>query len=376
MSEVTAGFLNDRFLRACKRQKTDRTPVWLMRQAGRYLPEYNKTRSVAGSFLALAKNPTLATEVTLQPLDRYPLDAAILFSDILTIPDAMGLGLSFEAGEGPKFSKPLQSEDAINKLQLADMDQLKYVFDAVSEIRRALIQDGKQRVPLIGFSGSPWTLACYMVEGGGSSDFQKTKTLLYKRPDLMQRILDINVQSVAQYLSLQIEAGAQAVMLFDTWGGMLPSNYYLEYSLGAMKKVIAHIRQNPSYKDIPVLMFTKGGGIWLDEMSNAGADVLGMDWTYSLAKARELLVANKRSVSLQGNLDPMILMSNPETIQREVTQLFNQLALTSPIAPDLHSLDGHIFNLGHGISQFTPPENVSVLMETAHDISAKLRQAA
>lgn len=373
MSVVTATpLLNDRFLRACKREKTDRTPMWLMRQAGRYLPEYNETRSRAGSFLALAKNPTLATEVTLQPLDRYELDAAILFSDILTIPDAMGLGLSFEAGEGPRFSNPLQSEESIQKLQVADMDQLKYVFDAVSEIRKALIQNGKQRVPLIGFSGSPWTLACYMVEGRGSSDFQKTKSLLYKRPDLMKHILDINVQSVTEYLRLQIEAGAQAVMLFDTWGGMLPSAVYEEFSLAPMKKIIAQLKAK--HKDIPVLMFTKGGGIWLEEMANSGADVLGLDWTISLAKARSLLVSKNQKVALQGNLDPMLLMSDPSAITSAVEKLFNELALTSPIETGLSPLDGHIFNLGHGISQFTPPENVTALVKAVIENSSKLRK--
>ena len=237
MSVVTdTPLLNDRFLRACKREKTDRTPMWLMRQAGRYLPEYNETRSRAGSFLALAKNPTLATEVTLQPLDRYDLDAAILFSDILTIPDAMGLGLSFEAGEGPRFSNPLQSEEAIQKLEVADMNQLKYVFDAVSEIRRALIQDGKQRVPLIGFSGSPWTLACYMIDGSSADDFRHAKTMMFSRPDLLQHILDINAQSVAAYLIEQVKAGAQALMIFDTWGGMLPDGWYQKMSWRRCKK--------------------------------------------------------------------------------------------------------------------------------------------
>jgi uroporphyrinogen decarboxylase len=366
--------LNDRFLRACKREKTDRTPMWLMRQAGRYLPEYNETRSRAGSFLALAKNPTLATEVTLQPLDRYDLDAAILFSDILTIPDAMGLGLSFEAGEGPRFSNPLQSEEQILKLKVADMNQLKYVFDAVSEIRRALIQNGKQRVPLIGFSGSPWTLACYMVEGRGSSDFQKTKSLLYKRPDLMKRILDMNVQSVTEYLQLQIDAGAQAVMLFDTWGGMLPWSVYQEFSLAPMKAIIQQIKAKN--KDIPVLLFTKGGGVWLEEMGNSGADVLALDWTMSLAKARQTLLANGQKITLQGNLDPMILLSEPAAITSAVEKLFEELALTSPIEQGLSPLDGHIFNLGHGISQFTPPENVAALVDAVIKNSTELRQSA
>lgn len=370
---VTPDLLNDRFLRACRRQKTDRTPIWLMRQAGRYLPEYNKTRSQAGNFLALAKSPTLATEVTLQPLDRYSLDAAILFSDILTIPDAMGLGLSFEVGEGPRFARPLKTEEDVLKLPMADMGQLKYVFDAVAEIRRALVQDGKQRVPLIGFSGSPWTLACYMVEGSGSSDFQRTKTMLYQRPDLMKRILDINTKSVAQYLELQIKAGAQAVMLFDTWGGMLPNNYYRDYSLASMKEVIRLIKVNPHYQDIPVLMFTKGGGVWVEQMANAGADVLGLDWTVSIKKIKEDLLTKNLRPALQGNLDPMLLMSNPDTIVAEVAQLFNELAQSTPLSPDVHPLDGHIFNLGHGISQFTPPENVAALVDAVVNVSGNLR---
>ena len=368
-------FLNDRFLRACKQQKTDRTPLWLMRQAGRYLPEYNATRARAGSFLALAKSPTLATEVTLQPLERYALDAAILFSDILTIPDAMGLGLSFEAGEGPRFSKPLQTEEDIKKLKVADMNQLRYVFDAVAEIRKALTQDSLQRVPLIGFSGSPWTLACCMVEGRGSSDFQKTKTLLYTRPDLMRHILDMNIQSVTEYLQLQIDAGANAVMLFDTWGGLLPARVYEEYSLDPMRQIIQKIKlQNPG-KEIPVLMFTKGGGVWLEKMAESGADVLGLDWTISLAKAREQLNTQGKKISLQGNLDPLLLLSNPLAIESAVTNLFKELALTSPIETDLSPLDGHIFNLGHGISQFTPPENVATLVDSVIQNSSSLRKS-
>ena len=367
-------FLNDRFLRACKQQKTDRTPLWLMRQAGRYLPEYNATRATAGSFLALAKSPALATEVTLQPLERYALDAAILFSDILTIPDAMGLGLSFEAGEGPRFSKPLQAEADIKNLKPADMNQLHYVFDAVAEIRKALTQDSLQRVPLIGFSGSPWTLACYMVEGRGSSDFQKTKTLMYTRPDLMHHILEMNIQSVSEYLQLQIDAGANAVMLFDTWGGLLPARVYEEYSLKPMRKIIQKLKDQNLGKEIPVLMFTKGGGVWLEQMAQSGADVLGLDWTISLAKAREQLNAQGKKISLQGNLDPLLLLSNPSAIDNAVTNLFKELALTSPIEEGLSPLDGHIFNLGHGISQFTPPENVDALVESVIQNSSNLRK--
>jgi uroporphyrinogen decarboxylase len=364
--------MNDRFLKACRYEKLDTTPIWLMRQAGRYLPEYNKTRAKAGSFLQLAKNPQLSSEVTLQPIDRYGLDAAILFSDILTIPDAMGLGLSFEQGEGPRFEHPLRSEKSIQELRPADMDQLKYVFDAVSQIKKDLMQDGKQRVPLIGFSGSPWTLACYMVEGAGSKDFQETKTLLYKRPDLMRHILEVNIKSVTEYLRLQIEAGAQAVMLFDTWGGLLSSSDYLEFSLGPMKEVIRRLQEDRMIKEqVPILLFSKGGAIWLNEMAKSGADVLGLDWTVSLNKAREILGGQK--ITLQGNLDPLVLLGDQKIIRNKVAELFNELALTKPIDNNLSALDGHIFNLGHGISQFTPPENVVCLIDAIRTESKRLR---
>ena len=366
--------INDRFLKACFLEKVDITPIWLMRQAGRYLPEYNKTRAKAGSFLQLAKNPNLASEVTLQPLDRYPLDAAILFSDILTIPDAMGLGLSFEQGEGPRFERPLRSEQSILDLHEADMDQLKYVFDAVSQIRKDLMQNGKQRVPLIGFSGSPWTLACYMVEGSGSKEFLETKTMLYKRPDLMRRILEINIQSVTRYLELQIDAGAQAVMLFDTWGGLLASGDYQEFSLDPMKEVIRRLKSSKSYHaSIPILLFTKGGGVWLNDIANSGADVVGLDWTMSLAKARSQLVVNHQAVALQGNLDPLILMGNEKIIQQKTAEILSELAQTNPIKDGISPLDGHIFNLGHGISQFTAPEQVHFLIDTIQTESKKLR---
>lgn len=364
--------LNDKFLKACRYEKLDTTPIWLMRQAGRYLPEYNKTRAKAGSFLELAKNPQLSSEVTLQPIDRYGLDAAILFSDILTIPDAMGLGLSFEQGEGPRFERPLRSEKSIKELRPADMDQLKYVFDAVSQIKKDLMQDGKQRVPLIGFSGSPWTLACYMVEGAGSKDFQETKTLLYKRPDLMRHILEVNIKSVTEYLRLQIDAGAQAVMLFDTWGGLLSSSDYLEFSLGPMKEVIRRLQEDRIVKEqVPILLFSKGGAIWLNEMAKSGASVLGLDWTVSLNKAREMLGEHK--ITLQGNLDPLVLLGDQKIIRNKVAELFNELALTKPIDNNLSALDGHIFNLGHGISQFTPPENVVCLIDAIRTESKRLR---
>ncbi len=364
--------MNDRFIKASRFESVDSTPIWLMRQAGRYLPEYMKTRMKAGSFLELAKNPSYASEVTLQPLDRYDLDAAILFSDILTIPDAMGLGLSFEQGEGPRFEFPLQSEKSIQDLRAADMDQLRYVFDAVAQIRKDLIQNGKQRVPLIGFSGSPWTLACYMIEGGGSKEFQQTKTLLYSRPDLMRRILDINIQSVTEYLKLQIEAGAQAVMLFDTWGGLLSYSDYLTYSLDPMKEVIRRLHEDRHVKqNIPILLFSKGGGTWLKEMAKSGANVVGLDWTQSISQAREQLSSQR--ICLQGNLDPQILLGDQSIIKIKVAELFNELALTKAIQQELSPLDGHIFNLGHGISQFTPPENVEILISAIRAESTRHR---
>jgi uroporphyrinogen decarboxylase len=284
----------------------------------------------------------------------------------------MGLGLSFEQGEGPRFEHPLRSEKSIKELRSADMDQLKYVFDAVSQIKKDLMQDGKQRVPLIGFSGSPWTLACYMVEGSGSKDFQETKTLLYKRPDLMRHILEVNINSVTEYLRLQIEAGAQAVMLFDTWGGLLSSSDYLEFSLGPMKEVIRRLQEDRVIKEqVPILLFSKGGAIWLNEMAKSGASVLGLDWTISLNKAREMLGGQK--ITLQGNLDPLVLLGDQKIIKNKVAELFNELALTKPIDNNLSALDGHIFNLGHGISQFTPPENVVCLIDAIRAESKRLR---
>ena len=365
---------NDLFLRACFSQKTERTPVWLMRQAGRYLPEYCQTRAKAGSFLDLAKSPDYATEVTLQPIDRYGLDAAILFSDILTIPDAMGLGLKFTAGEGPSFEHPLRTEEAVKKLRVADMDQLKYVFDAVAEIRKALIQDGKQRVPLIGFSGSPWTLACYMIDGSGSDDFRHAKTMMFSRPDLLEHILEINVQSVAAYLIEQVKAGAQALMIFDTWGGLLPDGWYQRMSLAAMKKVIAMLPREHEGRKIPVIMFTKGGGIWLNDMAQVGADVIAIDWTMGLSRARTQLLEINKPLALQGNLDPLILFSEPKQIAAAAVGLLDDLASAPALKPGLHPLDGHIFNLGHGINQFTPPESVTALSETVISKSKALRE--
>ncbi|TWG88131.1 uroporphyrinogen decarboxylase [Cupriavidus gilardii J11] len=354
---------NDTFLRALRRQPTDYTPLWLMRQAGRYLPEYNATRARAGSFLGLAKNPAFATEVTLQPLDRYPLDAAILFSDILTVPDAMGLGLSFAQGEGPRFARPLRTEADVAKLAVPDMGALQYVFDAVAEIRRALVQDGRQRVPLIGFSGSPWTLACYMVEGGGSEDFRTVKAMMYGRPDLMHRILDINAQAVAAYLNAQAEAGAQALMVFDTWGGALADSLYQQFSLHYMRQVVSRLTRQRHGESIPVIVFTKGGGLWLEGLADTGADAIGLDWTVNLAAARRRTGGR---VALQGNLDPTVLFAGEDAIRQQARRVLDDYAAAG-------GSDGHVFNLGHGISQFTPPESVSILVDEVHGHSRRLR---
>ncbi len=363
-----APLLNDTFLRACLRQSTDHTPVWLMRQAGRYLPEYKATRVKAGnSFMGLATNPQYATEVTLQPLDRYPLDAAILFSDILTVPDAMGLGLSFGAGEGPRFAHPVRDEAAVAALQVPDMDKLRYVFDAVTSIRRAL----NGRVPLIGFSGSPWTLGCYMVEGAGSDDYRLVKTLMYSRPDLMHRILAVNAEAVTTYLNTQIDAGAQAVMIFDSWGGVLADGAFQRFSLDYTRRVVQGLnRHTADGAPVPAIVFTKGGGPWLEEIAAIGADVVGLDWTVNLSKAR---AAVGDRVALQGNLDPNVLFAPPEAIAREAIAVLD--AFGPPQRPD-GRWDGHIFNLGHGISQHTPPEHVTALVEAVHRHSRQQRAAA
>ncbi|MBS0309480.1 MAG: uroporphyrinogen decarboxylase [Proteobacteria bacterium] len=360
MPTAFAPLQNDTFLRALLRQPTDYTPLWLMRQAGRYLPEYCATRKRAGSFLGLAKNPDYATEVTLQPLDRYALDAAILFSDILTVPDAMGLGLYFAEGEGPKFERPLRDEKAVMALRAPDLGELRYVFDAVTQIRGAL----QGRVPLIGFSGSPWTLACYMVEGGGSDDFRTVKTMLYNRPELMRHILQTNADAVAAYLNAQIDAGAQAVMIFDTWGGALADGIYQQFSLDYMRQVVAQLRREVNGARIPVIVFTKGGGLWLEQIADCGADAVGVDWTVNLTQARARV---GQRVALQGNLDPTVLFASPQQIEQEVARVL--AAFGKPTAGS-----GHVFNLGHGISQFTPPEAVSVLVEAVHRQSRALRQ--
>lgn len=347
---------NDTFIRALLRQPTDYTPIWLMRQAGRYLPEYKATRQRAGNFLNLCKSPNLACEVTMQPVDRFDLDAAILFSDILTIPDAMGLGLYFAENEGPKFERPLQDEQQINNLQIADMEKLAYVPAAVSEIKKAL----NNKIPLIGFSGSPFTLACYMVEGGGSKEFSKIKKMLYLRPDLLHKILQTLADSVVNYLNAQIQNGVNAVMIFDTWGGTLTPTAYQEFSLNYMQYIIKNLTPN-----IPSIIFTKGGGLWLENMANINCSAVGVDWTINIAEAKRK-IGDK--VAIQGNLDPSILLSNAEVVNNQAKKLLDDFYAVD------NNANGHIFNLGHGISQFANPENVKELVQTVHNYSKKLRQ--
>ena len=347
---------NDTFIRALLRQPTDYTPIWLMRQAGRYLPEYKATRQRAGNFLNLCKSPNLACEVTIQPVDRFDLDAAILFSDILTIPDAMGLGLYFAENEGPKFEHPLQDEQQINNLQIADMDKLAYVPAAVSEIKKAL----NNKIPLIGFSGSPFTLACYMVEGGGSKEFSKIKKMLYLRPNLLHKILQTLADSVVNYLNAQIESGVNAVMIFDTWGGTLTPTTYQEFSLNYMQYIIKNLTPN-----IPSIIFTKGGGLWLENMANINCNAIGVDWTINIAEAKRR-IGDK--VAIQGNLDPSILLSDAKVVNIQAKKLLDDFYAVD------NNANGHIFNLGHGISQFADPENVKELVQTVHNYSKQLRQ--
>ncbi len=349
---------NDTFLKALMRQPTDYTPVWMMRQAGRYLPEYRQSRKNAGSFLQLCKNADFATEVTMQPLDRYPLlDAAILFSDILTVPDAMGLGLYFEEGEGPKFERTLQLEADIKKLTVPDMGKLQYVFDAVSQIRKTL----NGRLPLIGFTGSPWTLATYMVEGKGKTDFLTIKKMAYARPDLLHHILDTTAQTVIQYLNAQIAAGAQAVMIFDSWGGALSHDAYKEFSLNYMQKIVDGLTKTNDGRVVPSVVFTKGGGLWLEAQAAIGADALGLDWTVDIGSARQRVGAQ---VALQGNLDPAILLSTPEAIEKEVVKVLQSYG----------NGHGHVFNLGHGITQLTPPENAAAMLDAVRTHSRQYHQ--
>ncbi|TDR41657.1 uroporphyrinogen decarboxylase [Tahibacter aquaticus] len=346
---------NDRFLRALRCEPVDCTPVWLMRQAGRYLPEYRATRAQAGNFMALCMNPDLACEVTLQPLRRFALDAAILFSDILTIPDAMGLGLHFAEGEGPKFRAPLRSAADIERLGVPDPEgELRYVMDAVRTIRREL--DG--RVPLIGFSGSPWTLACYMVQGEGSSNFPLAKAMLWNEPALMHRLLDTLARSVASYLSAQAAAGAQALMVFDTWGGMLAPAQYREFSLHYLAQITSALKENAATRDVPLILFSKGANGHLPALAATGCNGLGVDWTIDLSSARTLVGPH---VALQGNLDPAALHASPEAIRREV----GRVLASHGNAP------GHVFNLGHGITPDVKPEHVGALVDAVHELSRR-----
>ncbi|SDG67777.1 uroporphyrinogen decarboxylase [Propionivibrio dicarboxylicus] len=349
---------NDNFLRALLREPTDYTPLWLMRQAGRYLPEYCQTRKRAGSFLSLCKSPALACEVTLQPLARYELDAAILFSDILTIPDAMGLGLAFSEGEGPKFERPLREEWAIRDLAVPDpYDHLRYVIDAVAEIRRAL----GNSVPLIGFSGSPYTLACYMIEGGSSTDFRHLKSMLYARPDLLHHILGVTAKAVTAYLNAQVEAGAQALMIFDSWGGSLSHAAYREFSLAYIRQIVDGLVREKDGERIPVIVFTKGGGLWLEDIAASGCDAVGLDWTIDLGEARRRIGDR---VALQGNLDPAVLFASPDVVANEARKVLDSFGAGNT---------GHVFNLGHGISQYTPPESVTALVEAVHGYRRGMR---
>jgi uroporphyrinogen decarboxylase len=344
---------NDCFIRALLRQPVERTPVWMMRQAGRYLPEYRRVREQAGSFMNLCTNPELACEVTLQPLERYRLDAAILFSDILTIPDAMGLGLHFIEGEGPRFSRPVRTEADIRQLAVPDPeDRLRYVPDAVRLIRREL----RGRVPLIGFSGSPWTLATYMVEGGSSRDFRKIKAMLYDRPELVHELLGTLADAVALYLNAQIAAGVDAVMLFDTWGGALTTTQYQTFSLDYARRVHAQLNLRPDGRTLPAILFSKGGGLWLEAMAETGYDALGLDWQTPIAEARRRV---GHRVALQGNLDPTALYASPAAIRAEVKQ----------ILADFGPGTGHVFNLGHGVHPDIDPEHVGAMIEAVHEFS-------
>jgi uroporphyrinogen decarboxylase len=344
---------NDRFLRALRREPVDCTPVWIMRQAGRYLPEYRATRARAGSFLALAKNPELACEVTLQPLARFDLDAAILFSDILTVPDAMGLGLYFADGEGPKFERPIRSVAQIDQLAVPDMeDDLRYVMDAVRLIRREL----NGRVPLIGFSGSPWTLACYMIEGGGSDNFSRIKAMAWNEPAALHRLLDVTTRAVIAYLLAQRAAGAQALQVFDTWGGVLPPHLYREFSLRYLTRIAQELERGEGANRTPLILFGKGNAPYLEDLAASGAEGVGIDWTVSLGEARR---RTEGRVALQGNLDPTVLYAQPDAIRAEVA-----LALES-----YGKGSGHVFNLGHGISPDVNPEHLKALIDAVHALS-------
>ncbi|SDT90903.1 uroporphyrinogen decarboxylase [Halopseudomonas salegens] len=345
---------NDRFLRALMRQPVDVTPVWMMRQAGRYLPEYRESRARAGDFMGLCMNPEMACEVTMQPLARYPLDAAILFSDILTIPDAMGQGLYFETGEGPRFRKRIDTPADVDALPIPDPEaDLGYVMNAVRTIRKEL----NGSVPLIGFSGSPWTLATYMVEGGSSKDFRKTKAMLYDQPEAMHRLLDKLAQSVTSYLNGQIKAGAQAVQIFDTWGGNLSSDAYQTFSLAYMRKIVSGLIRENEGRHVPVILFTKNGGLWLESIAESGADALGLDWTMDMGVARSRVGAK---VALQGNMDPSVLYASPSAIRAEVARILASYGKGN----------GHVFNLGHGITPEVDPAHAGAFIEAVHELSA------
>ena len=344
---------NDRFLKALMREPVDVTPVWMMRQAGRYLPEYRATRKQAGNFMNLCQSPELACEVTLQPLRRYPFDAAILFSDILTIPDAMGQGLYFEEGEGPRFRKVIRSEADVEQLpEIKTENDLTYVTDAVALIRREL----NGSVPLIGFSGSPWTLATYMIEGGGSKDFRVAKEFMYNNPEAMHLLLDKLADAVIDYLNSQIRAGAQAVQIFDTWGGILTTTNYLDYSLAYMKKIVANLINENEGRLVPIILFTKNGGLWLESIADSGATAVGLDWTIEIGKARERI---GERCALQGNMDPSILYASPQAIQAEVGNILASFG----------NGNGHVFNLGHGITPEVNPDNVSAFVDAVHELS-------
>jgi len=350
-----ASLKNDRFLRALLGQDVDVTPVWMMRQAGRYLPEYRATRKIAGDFMSLCQSPELACEVTMQPLRRYPLDAAILFSDILTIPDAMGLGLYFSEGEGPRFKRPLRTEADVEALPVLNMaDELSYVTNAVSLIRREL----NGSVPLIGFSGSPWTLATYMIEGSGSKDFRVAKSFMFNQPQVMHRLLDKLADAVTAYLNAQIAAGAQVVQIFDTWGGILSTHAYKEFSLAYMRKIVSGLTKEVDGVPVPVILFTKNGGLWLEDIADSGAHCVGLDWTIDIGKARARIGSK---VSLQGNMDPSILYSSPASIRAEIALILESYG---------HG-NGHVFNLGHGITPEVDPDNVKVFIESVHELSQK-----
>ncbi|MBT8120237.1 MAG: uroporphyrinogen decarboxylase [Gammaproteobacteria bacterium] len=346
---------NDRYLKALLRQPVDRTPVWIMRQAGRYLPEYREVRKEAGDFMTLCSTPELACEVTLQPLRRFDLDAAILFSDILTIPDAMGLGLYFSEGEGPKFTRTIDSASDVNNLAIPDpADKLSYVTDAVSLIRKEL----NGSVPLIGFAGSPWTLATYMVEGGSSKTFSKVKALLFEDPASAHTLMSKLADSVALYLNAQIEAGAQAVMVFDSWGGALTTPHYKAFSLAYMQQIVDQLIREKDGQKIPVVLFTKGGGMWLPEIADTGCDGVGLDWSVDINIARQQIGDR---AALQGNMDPAIMATNPEVIRQEVSR----------ILADYGHGSGHVFNLGHGITPNIKPDNVAALVDAVHEFSAQ-----